>query len=658
MQALERSINNFSDSGFESGIALSNGDVQFENFLNELNEQQYKAVASLNDALLVLSGAGTGKTKVITTRIAYILYNLLAYQSQILAVTFSNRAANEMKVRLKQMMGDTADGVWLGTFHSICVRILRKHANLIGLESDFTILDRDDQEKLAKQILVDMGNDKKLAGYMIDKVSRLKDKCVNVFSLDMCSDVKPVEAEFFRKYQAQIFSYNAVDFSDLILYVIRIFQEDEEVLEYYRNKFRYILVDEYQDTNLAQYIWLRLLSPKGKGLCCVGDDDQSIYSWRGAEIGNILRFETDFPNACVLKLEQNYRSTGHILGAANGLIAANKKRHTKQLWTEFGDGDKVIVTGLQTGYDEARYVAMQIENMHRRRGINYKDMAVLVRASYQTREFEDIFMSAGIPYKVIGGPRFYERKEIRDILAYMRLVYQPNDGLAFERIINQPKRGIGETVINKLRDIALEHSCSMFNAIDIAVNENLVRTSVKLTLSEFANFIKQWRNADYAPATLAKIILEESGYMDMLKKEKTIESETRLENLKELITALESYSDLGVFLEHVSLVMDNNAQKDENLVNIMTLHSSKGLEFDLVFLGGLEEGVFPHQLSIREGNEEEERRLAYVGMTRARKLLFMTFAYNRRIHSQWQSNAPSRFLYELPEEHVFKINAI
>lgn len=658
MQALERSTNSFSDLNMGNDEHLVNKGVQFENFLNGLNEQQYKAVTSLNDALLVLSGAGTGKTKVITTRIAYILDNLLAYQSQILAVTFSNRAANEMKVRLKQMIGNAADGVWLGTFHSICVRILRKHANLIGLESDFTILDRDDQEKLAKQILVDMGNDKKLAGYMIDKISRLKDKCINVFNIDTCSNVKPTEAEFYRKYQAQIFSYNAVDFSDLILYVIRIFQENDEVLEYYRNKFRYILVDEYQDTNLAQYIWLRLLSPKGRGLCCVGDDDQSIYSWRGAEIGNILRFEKDFPDACVLKLEQNYRSTGHILGAANGLISANKQRHAKQLWTEFGDGDKVVVTGLQTGYDEARYVATQIENMHRRRGTNYKDIAVLVRASYQTREFEDIFMSAGVPYKVIGGPKFYERKEIRDILAYMRLVYQQNDGLAFERIINQPKRGIGETVVSKLREISLEHNCSMFNVIDIAVNEDLVRASVKSTLSEFVNLIKQWRNADYAPATLAKVILEESGYMDMLKKEKTIESETRQENLKELVTALESYSDLGVFLEHVSLVMDNNVQKDENLVNIMTLHSSKGLEFDLVFLSGLEEGLFPHQLSIREGNEEEERRLAYVGMTRARKLLFMTFAYNRRIHSQWQSNAPSRFLSELPEEHIFKINAI
>lgn len=641
MQTIEKDINNLNSMSF----------------LNGLNEPQLKAVTSVNDALLVLSGAGTGKTRVITTRIAYLLANFLAYQSQILAVTFSNRAALEMKMRLSEMIGDVS-GIWLGTFHSICVRILRKHADLVGLTKDFTILDRDDQEKLAKQILVEMGKDKKLAGYMVEKILRLKDKCITIFNIDTCYDIKPEEAEFYKKYQTQIFSYNAVDFSDLLLYVIRIFQENEEVLEYYRDKFKYILVDEYQDTNIAQYLWLRLLSPKGKGLCCVGDDDQSIYSWRGAEIGNILRFEKDFPNASILKLEQNYRSTGHILGAANGLISSNSERHVKQLWTEFGDGDKVVVVGLQTGYDEARYIANQIENMRKQRGILYKNIAILVRASFQTREFEDIFMSLGIPYKVIGGPRFYERKEIRDILAYMRLVYQTNDSLALERIINLPKRGIGETIVNKLRDISIENSCSMFAAIEFVVKNDLVRMSAKSELEKFYNLISSWRTMNYSPATLAKIILEETGYLDMLKKEKTIESETRQENLKELLTALETYSDLGVFLEHVSLVMDNGYKKDENLVSVMTLHSSKGLEFDLVFLAGLEEGVFPHQLSIREGNLEEERRLAYVGMTRARKLLFITFAYNRRVHSQWQANSPSRFLYELPKDHIFEINTI
>lgn len=622
--------------------------------LRNLNEQQKQAVTSLENALLVLSGAGTGKTKVITTRIAYILSNQLAYPSQVLAVTFSNKAALEMKTRLFDLIGYT-DNIWLGTFHSICVRILRKHANIIGLNSDFTILDRDDQEKLAKQILTDMGKDKKLASYFVDKISRLKDKCITIHNADVYTEVEPEDLEFYRKYQAQIFAYNAVDFSDLLLNTISIFQQSKEVLEYYRSKFKYILVDEYQDTNIAQYMWLRLLSPQGKGLCCVGDDDQSIYSWRGAEVGNILRFERDFPSACILKLEQNYRSTGHILGAANGLISSNTERHEKQLWTEYGDGEKVAVVGLQTGYDEARYVANQIEHLKHRVGFTYGDVAILVRASYQTREFEDIFLAAGIPYKVIGGPKFYERKEIRDILAYMRLVYQQHDGLALDRIINVPKRGLGESIANKIKDVALQNSCSMFSAIEIIIESKLVRASAISELEKFVGMINKWKDANYTPSTLARIIVSESGYLDALKKEKTIESETRLENIKELITALESYNDLSMFLEHVSLVIDKNENADENLVSVMTLHSSKGLEFDLVFLCGLEEGVFPHQLSIREGNVEEERRLAYVGMTRAKKILFMTFAKNRKVHSQWQSNEPSRFLYELPNEHIFTI---
>lgn len=621
--------------------------------LADLNPQQLKAVTSENDALLILSGAGTGKTKVITTRIVYLLNNFLAYSGQILAVTFSNRAAFEMQNRVRAMTSDI-DGIWLGTFHAICARILRKHAALVGLTNSFTILDSDDQIKLAKQILVDQNRDKKLAPLVVDIISRCKDKCITADQVDSLQTLKSEDVRFYKSYQAGLLSYNSVDFSDLILYVIRIFQEHQDILDYYRDKFKYILVDEYQDTNMAQYMLLRLLSPYGKGLCCVGDDDQSIYSWRGAEIGNILRFERDFPNATVLKLEQNYRSTGHILEVANSLISKNEQRHDKRLWTDGIDGHKVIVARLQTGYDEARYVARQIQNVSLRNSdISYKDMAILVRAGYQTREFEDTLLQANIPYRVVGGPKFYERAEIKDMLAYMRLVHQPADGLAFERIVNKPKHGIGEAIVKKLHEISESQSCNLFQAAEYAVENNLIRPSARTELKSFLNMIKDWRDKEYSPATLVKIIAEDSGYIQSLSKE--VDAEVRKENINELINALENYTDIETFLEHVNLVADNRAFNDENVVSIMTLHSSKGMEFSTVFLCGMEEGIFPHSLSLRDGSLEEERRLAYVGITRTKDILFLTYACNRNVHGQWQSNPPSRFLSELPKEHIIEV---
>lgn len=621
-----------------------------DDILSGLNPPQLQAVTSLNDALLVLSGAGTGKTKVITSRIAYILNNFFAYPSQLLAVTFSNRAAAEMQHRVQQL-GCNIDGIWLGTFHAICVRILRQHASLVGLTGDFTILDSDDQIKLAKQILVNQNRDKKIASSVIDTISRLKDKCMSV---DNATSLKKEDRDFYRSYQATLLAYNSVDFSDLLLYVIRIFQENQDVLEHYRNKFKFILVDEYQDTNIAQYMLLRQLSPYGKGLCCVGDDDQSIYSWRGAEIANILKFEKDFPNATILKLEQNYRSSGHILGAANGLISSNENRHAKQLWTEHGDGNKVVVARLRTGYDEANYVARQIANLKQlNHELLFKDIAILVRAGYQTRQFEDCFLQTGIPYRVIGGPKFYERAEIKDILAYMRLVHQENDGLAFERIVNTPKRGIGESVLKKLHEVAEANTVSLFRAAEMAVRHSMVRPAAQKGLKSFIDMITTWRDMEYSPSTLAKIIVEDTEYINSLPKE--MDTEVRKDNINELITALESYDDLGVFLEHVRLVADSKALNDEDLVSIMTLHSSKGLEFKAVFLCGMEEGIFPNNLSLRDGTLEEERRLAYVGITRAREVLFMTYAINRNVHGQWQSNLPSRFLQELPKEHIFEV---
>lgn len=610
--------------------------------LADLNEQQLQAVMHNTGALLVLSGAGTGKTKVITTKIAYLLNNFYAAADQILAMTFSNKAAMEMHTRIRSLT-TIAEGIWVGTFHAISAKILRRHAELVGLTNDFTILDVDDQTKLAKQILVDQNRDRKLAGSIINKITLWKDRCIPIAENPEFTEEDVI---FYKKYQEMMLSYNAVDFSDLIIYVITIFRDNAEILKKYRNKFEHILVDEYQDTNTLQYTLLRQLCPAGNGLCCVGDDDQSIYSWRGAEIANILRFEKDFHNSSILKLEQNYRSCRHILSAANGLIAHNSHRHGKQLWTTNEEGSKVTITRLHSGFEEAVYVAKQISILRMQK---VSTIAVLVRAGYQTREFEDVFLQANIPYRVIGGPKFYERSEIKDVLAYMRLVHQNSDNLAFERVINVPKRGLGDVILRKLREIALLNSCSLYDAAEYVISHSLVRASAKTSLSSFIKMVNDWKKSSYTPATLAKIIVEDSGYLDLLQKDKNADS--RKENINELIAALEEYNDLGEFLEHVSIATHNMVDNSE-LVNVMTIHSSKGLEFDAVFLCGFEDGVFPNNLSLRDGTLEEERRLAYVGITRAKSVLSITYASNRNVHGQWQSNPPSRFLRELPSENI------
>lgn len=617
--------------------------------LNSLNPEQLEAVSTLDKALLVLSGAGTGKTKVLTTKIAYIIENGYAFPSQILAVTFSNRAAREMKERLFGIISG-ADGVWLGTFHSICARILRQHSDLVGISRDFTIIDSDDQLKVVKQILKELNIDKKMANGFAAKISRWKDSGIQYNDLRI--NTSSSEGKIYKIYQERIRSYDSVDFGDLLMYIIQIFKENQDILQKYREKFKYILVDEYQDTNISQYLWLRMLSPSGNGLCCVGDDDQAIYSWRGAEIGNILRFEKDFVNTKIVKLERNYRSDGHILGAAASLIAKNENRLGKTIWTEGNNGEKVLIQRTYNGFEEAKIIADKIEYLHRNY-TNYGNMAILVRAGFQTREFEDRMIAYGLPYKVVGGLKFYDRQEIKDIIAYMRLIYQPNDSLAFERIINVPKRGIGASTISQFHQYSIDRNISLYQAANEMLLSNVLRPTLKKSLSDFFDFMDSMKERnDLRPAEIAKIIIDETGYISALNNEQTLEAQSRIENLKELVIALEDYNDLQTFIEHVSLVMDSQKNTTNDLVNIMTLHSAKGLEFDVVFLAGWEEGIFPHTLSLQEGNLEEERRLAYVGITRARKYAFITYAMNRKIYNQWQTNMPSRFLSELSENHI------
>ncbi|MDR2157982.1 MAG: UvrD-helicase domain-containing protein [Holosporaceae bacterium] len=629
--------------------ALKSVDLEGNDMLDFLNPEQYEAVVTLDKALLVLSGAGTGKTKVLTTKIAHIIEKGYAFPSQILAVTFSNRAAREMKERILKLTSG-ADGVWLGTFHAICARILRQHAELVGISRDFTIIDAGDQVKIVKQILKELNVDGKMANAVVSKISRWKDK--GITHDDPRLDVA-LEKRVYKIYQERIASYDSVDFGDLLLYVIEIFKKHPDVLKKYRDRFKYILVDEYQDTNMSQYVWLRILSPLGQGICCVGDDDQAIYSWRGAEVGNILRFEKDFQNPKIIRLERNYRSTGHILGAASSLISNNEKRLGKTIWTETDGGEKVIVRRTYNGFDEAEFVMEKIEFLHRKEGVAFGEMAILVRAGFQTREFEERLMAHGLPYKVVGGLKFYDRQEIKEVVAYMRLIYQPNDSLAFERIINVPRRGIGASAMAKFHALASEKHISLYSAArEILMGETL-RPSLKTALEEFMKLIESIRlRRDLRPTDVAKIILDESGYLAALGQEQTIESQTRIENLKELLIALEDFEDLPTFIEHISLVVDSPANSGEELVSVMTLHSAKGLEFDAVFLVGWEDGVFPHNLSLREENVEEERRLAYVGITRAKKYAFISYALNRRIYNQWQANPPSRFLSELSKDHV------
>ena len=630
-------------------------------YLAALNPAQREAVEAIDGPVLVLAGAGTGKTRVLTTRLAHILATRRAFPGQLLAVTFTNKAAREMRARLEATIGAAVDGLWLGTFHAIAARILRRHAERIGLKSNFTILDTDDQLRLVKQIIAAAGvDDRRMPPRMLlSAFDRWKDRGlvpdkVPADEAAMVADGRG--RELFREYEQRLVALNAVDFGDLLLHNLTLLTTHADVLADYQRRFRYILVDEYQDTNVAQYLWLRLLAQGHRNLCCVGDDDQSIYSWRGAEVGNILRFEHDFPGAKIVRLEQNYRSTPHILAAASGLIAHNEGRLGKTLWTETNEGDKVRLRAVWDSEAEARWVGDEIESLQRK-GEALSETAILVRAGFQTREFEERFIQIGLPYRIIGGPRFYERHEIRDALAYLRLIHQPADDLAFERIVNVPRRGIGEASLQTLHAAARAQQVPLIDAAHRLIETDEIKPAARKALRDFLVSLERWRSQEASlPHTeLAALVFEESGYLEMWQTDKSADAPGRVENVKELVAAMAEFENLGGFLEHVSLVMDAAESGAGDMVNVMTLHSAKGLEFDSVFLPGWEEGVFPNQRALEESGLkalEEERRLAYVGLTRARKRASISFAANRRIHGQWQSSIPSRFVEELPAERV------
>ena len=631
-------------------------------YLEGLNAEQRQAVEAMEGPVLVLAGAGTGKTRVLTTRLAHILATGRAQPWQILSVTFTNKAAREMKERVGKIIGETVEGVpWLGTFHSISAQILRRHAELVGLKSNFTILDTDDQLRLLKQIIQAENIDEKrwtprLLASLIDGWKNRGLKPEQLGEEDKWSFAEGRGQGLYTLYQDRLKTLNCCDFGDLLLHTLHIFKDHAGVLAEYHKKFRYILVDEYQDTNVSQYLWLRLLAQGTGNICCVGDDDQSIYGWRGAEVDNILRFEKDFPGAHVVRLERNYRSTEHILAAASGLIAANRSRLGKTLWTEDDGGEKVQVRGIWDGEAEARFVAEEIENWSSK-GRYYSDAAVLVRASWQMRAFEDRFIMLGLPYKVIGGPRFFERAEVRDAHAYLRLVRSPEDDLAFERIVNTPKRGIGDTTVQKIAVAARAMQVPMTEATRRLLGTDEIRGKAKTALQVFLRDMELWREQSEQSRLdeLAEIVLDESGYTAMWREDKTPQAAGRLENLKELVRAMGEWETLEAYLEHVSLVTDADRTTEEDEVSLMTLHAAKGLEFPLVFLPSWEETVFPSQRSLDEGGTrslEEERRLAYVGITRARERAVISFTANRMIYGRWQAVIPSRFIDEMPVDHV------
>ncbi|GAA4722048.1 UvrD-helicase domain-containing protein [Sphingomonas lutea] len=631
-------------------------------YLQGLNPPQREAVLTTDGPVLVLAGAGTGKTAALTARLAHLIATRRAWPSQILAVTFTNKAAREMKARVSAISGGAIEGMpWLGTFHSVAARMLRTHAELVGLQSNFTILDTDDQLRVLKQLIAAANLDEKRwpARQLAGLIDRWKNRGWTPEQVD-AGEAEAFAAgrgaELYEQYQARLRTLNACDFGDLLLHMLRIFRKHDDILERYRDRFRYILVDEYQDTNQGQYEWLKLLAEPRRNLCCVGDDDQSIYSWRGAEVANILRFERDFPGAAVIRLEQNYRSTSHILAAADGLIAHNSGRLGKTLWTDRGDGEKVRVIGVWDGPEEARRVGEEIESFQARGG-SLDDIAILVRAQFQTREFEERFIAIGLSYQIIGGFRFYERAEIRDAIAYLRLIAQPADDLAFERIVNQPKRGLGDKAVAAIHRHARATQLPLLMAAAQMLDSDEMTPQARRSLGRFVGDVMSWRDkAGSLPhPELARIVLEESGYTTMLQADRSAESAGRLENLAELTRAMEEYENLGAFLEHVSLVMDNDEARQGERVTIMTIHAAKGLEFDTVFLPGWEEGVFPSQRAMDEGglaSLEEERRLAYVAITRARRKATIFHAANRRIYGQWTSSIPSRFLGELPKENI------
>ena len=631
-------------------------------WLDGLNAAQSEAVTTLDGPLLVLSGAGTGKTRVLTSRLAELVATNTAKPWNILAVTFTNKAAREMKVRVAQLVGPMAEQVWLGTFHALAARMLRRHAELVGLKSDFTILDADDQTRLLKQLMAaDDIDPKRWPARMLGGViSRWKDRglCAEQIDLAEAGDIANGRVrQLYQSYQNRLIALNAVDFGDLLLHMLTIFTKHHDVLADYQARITHIMVDEYQDTNVAQYLWLRLLTGNRNNLCCVGDDDQSIYGWRGAEVGNILRFESDFSGAKTVRLEENYRSTGHILAAASNVISRNETRLGKTLYTAADDGEKVRVNGYWDGADEARSISSQIESMLADQ-VDLSQVAVLVRAGFQTREFEERFISIGLPYRVVGA-KFYERSEIRDAIAYLRLITQPADDLAFERIINVPKRGLGTASLQAVHMQARASAKPLLAAVMDLVDTDELRPAARQAFSSFINDIRRWRDqaGKMHHTDLARLVLDESGYTQMWQLDKSPDAPGRLENLTELVNAMQDFDSLQGFLEHIALVMDGDTENQQGEVTLMTLHAAKGLEFDTVFLPGWEEGVFPSQRTIDESGAvglEEERRLAYVGITRARKNLFISFASSRRIHGQWQSAIPSRFIQELPPEHIIE----
>jgi DNA helicase-2/ATP-dependent DNA helicase PcrA len=630
-------------------------------YLEVLNDAQREAVTAVDGPVLVLAGAGTGKTRVLTVRLAHILLRGRARPWQLLAVTFTNKAAREMRERVAALLGAPVEGWWIGTFHALSARILRAHAEIVGLKPNFTILDTDDQIRLLRQLLEAEDIDEKRwpARVLLAVIQRWKDRGLvpDQISEAEGQDFAGGKAQaLYALYQVRLKTLNAVDFGDLMLHCLVLFQTDAGVLAKYQDQFRYILVDEYQDTNVAQYLWLRLLAQRQHNICCVGDDDQSIYSWRGAEVANILRFENDFPGARIVRLERNYRSTPQILAAASGLIACNEGRLGKTLWTESPEGEKVSVRGAWDGEEEARQVCDEIEALHAKsHALN--EIAILVRAGFQTREFEERLITLAVPYRVIGGARFYERREIRDAIAYLRVVVQPADDLGFERIVNTPKRGLGAATMQLVHRFARDAGVPLVRAAQTLLETDEIKPRARHALARLLGDFQRWRSLldTVSHPELAAQVLDESGYTAMWQTDKSVEAPGRLDNLKELMTALEEFENLQGFLEHVSLVMENDEAADDDKVNLMTLHGAKGLEFDTVFLPGWEEGLFPHQRAMDEGGAkglEEERRLAYVGLTRARHRAIVSFAASRRVYNQRNYANPSRFVGELPADNV------
>jgi len=633
-------------------------------YLQNLNKAQKEATIYLDGPLLIVAGAGSGKTKVLTSRIAHIIKEKKAYPNQILSVTFTNKAAKEMQTRVSKLLGSGAVGLsWLGTFHSICAKLLRKHASAVNLNSNFTIIDTDDQLRLIKNICKAENIDiKQLAPrYILAIIDRWKNK--GYYPNEVIINKKDIFEKnilpIYKIYQQKLIDLNSCDFGDLILHVVKIFEKNEDIRNIYSKNFKYILVDEYQDTNIIQSKWLNLLSEKNKNICCVGDDDQSIYSWRGAEIRNFLEFDKVYKNTKIIRLEENYRSSQNILNVASNLIANNENRIGKTLKATKDEGNLVKLNCFKNGKDEAIGISDEIENLKHK--VSFNNITILVRAIFQTREFEERFLKIGIPYRILGGTKFYERAEIKDCVAYLRLIYQEKDDLAFERIINNPKRSIGDSSLKMIFEYAKKNNLCLEKASRELIQENLVKPKTKIGLNLFLGLMNKWRNdlniKKINHVKLLQIILDESGYSAMLKNKKDLENENRLENIKELLSAMKEFDNLESFLEHVSLATSVDQEWDGEKVNMMTMHASKGLEFDTVFLPGWEEGLFPHQKSIEEKGQsglEEERRLAYVGITRAKKDAFISFSMNRFYQGDWIDSMASRFIDELPEKSLKK----